>query len=604
MINSIAPVKPEWMTRVSKSQMSESQSRQFEDYERKQIERSKRVEERRHELECEMKRLKSDIVDFTSCFNERLAFLQKERMDTLSIITRCEHYLVILVNGIFRIDDHGEDTKKLFARRVVLKEAQREASESLQNVSLELERVKSDMYQKVTEDRAMEKDFRTIIQQAADEPLDQETVNLLYQFFQRRDGSYHISTRRLKRRCHKVTSNKLSTSASKSITRRSKLGRQSGRDSSAGLKMKSLSGSLDKSNESKAGNDDSTSTLIGKMKLAIKEAEEVEEDEEFISSNDPFFSLDDIAISHTVDGISTIYRQVSFDEIPEGFEIDENIWDIMLNLRAKKFAKEEEIIKDTDTTKEVKALFEVESNKCTTIKRSLDSLEESLSTLHKEKIQQLKCSEFLLVIKQGQDEVEEKSVATDYRSIMFTSSCVIEESNDVLKTLGEEHISVLNQIKDFRKTIKMLKWNHDILDLSLTDAKEINVDYQLLRLSSELKSLLISDTENKAMKYSTTENQILRQHATHEVKIRKLRKATGGFNKSICERKMENEELKKQLDTLTSAVEVKEAASRVRISLLGFPSNIYVSTLVFNYSFSSLVHVRYQRKQKNLPIRA
>ena len=93
--------KPEWMTQLPKSQMSNDQLRQLESYERKEKDRLKKVDDRINELEFELKRRKSNIVDFTLSFNERLFLLQKERINALNALTHCDIYSVTLANGIF-----------------------------------------------------------------------------------------------------------------------------------------------------------------------------------------------------------------------------------------------------------------------------------------------------------------------------------------------------------------------------------------------------------------------------------------------------------------------------------------------------------------------
>ena len=54
------------------------------------------------------------------------------------------------------------------------------------------------------------------------------------------------------------------------------------------------------------------------------------------------------------------------------------------------------------------------------------------------------------MLKQGQDEVEQDAVVTDYGGAMLVPVGVIDEVNTEI-TLGGEQVKILNKIKNFRR---------------------------------------------------------------------------------------------------------------------------------------------------------
>eukprot|EP00957_Ditylum_brightwellii_P173897 13238731-Ditylum_brightwellii.AAC.1 len=173
--------------------------------------------------------------------------------------------------------------------------------------------------------------------------------------------------------------------------------------------------------------------------------------------------------------------------------------------------------------------------------------------------QLLKNPEFLVHVKQGQDEIEKELVATDYSNAVFVPIDIIEKTNSEIRSLGDERETVLNKTKDFRKIINFMKWNHELLELQENDAKEQYKDWQLLRVTNQLKLVLDgTKVETERLKLKKAEEQIVKQQKIYDEKDTKHQRENKQILRTIKRRAEENKRLRQQLEGLKQSVAVKE----------------------------------------------
>ncbi|CAN0517944.1 unnamed protein product, partial [Ectocarpus sp. 8 AP-2014] len=72
--------------------------------------------------------------------------------------------------------------------------------------------------------------------------------------------------------------------------------------------------------------------------------------------------------------------------------------------------------------------------------------------------------EVLVKLKQGQDEVPQGAVVTDYGDSVLIPSAIVNHTNEEIRKLGGEKVRTLNKIKQFRKNINLMQWDHTYLD--------------------------------------------------------------------------------------------------------------------------------------------
>lgn len=411
----------------------------------------------------------------------------------------------------------------------------------LERVQREYERVKNDLMQKLHQNKAFDKNFRKQIQQTCDGAIDQETVNLLYQMFKKRisqhtEVSNDIYCCKKKRETGGVIG---------SITRRSKIGRQSGRESS-------LDSSKHHMSSSQNNNQNNSNSIVDNIQLAMKEAnaDQLHNQDIFVAEKEPFYPKDDTLKEEDF----TNYDELGIEYIPEGFIISEKIWSTMQQLRRVKMQKEMEVEKSSTLIKETKTLLETFENEQIEIEKLVQNLDLEVKEI--EQTEEMESPDLLLMIQQGQDEIKENPLSTCYHDSIFVSSSQIENTNDTIYEFGKTRTDVLAKTKKLLRVINKMQWKNELLGLRENHEKELYIDCQLMHLSNELKTMLHG--EDFSIKESKVEDQLSRQRLAYDAKIMKLQFEHNVLAKTRDERTKENSQLEKQLVSLRESVIEKE----------------------------------------------
>ena len=533
-------------------ELSETHKQELHNFDRKERKWRKAIEEKKQELETELKKKHLVVADMISEFDQKLNVLCKERERMNEVLSLGELYVYSLENTISETESTYHCIEMHLKDRVKLAAFQEIISRNINEGEEQIEKLRHDLHEQIVKDRAMEKAFKKNMQRGFLEPLDQETVNLLYQFFQDRRSHVGNITRSLVSRKTKKKGS--------SLSRRSKLGRQSGRESLSSISTKPRS-SIDVgiTNRSSSTNlDDSHGVLLGNIKLAIEELQGTLKDDAFISINDPF-KVNETSCPNTNNSAISEIPHPAIDEVPEGFVINDDLWHKMLKAREEKIQQENILSKTTSSLKDMKAVHEHEKDKKSDSLNTIKGLDTKLAFLKKDNEEKIVCPEFVLMVKQGQKE----TFTINSKSAMFVKCRIVERANARIRELGNEQREVLNKIHFFGKKISMLKWKHDLLDLRLKHGKELHIDYQLLRLTAELKTIISGDIKGKQIQ-SETKDQILRLKETHQKKMQRLLKEKKRLQHCVTDREDDNRNLDMQLSSLCEMVNLKEEKSMVR----------------------------------------
>merc|ERR1712099_74315 len=144
-------------------------------------------------------------------------------------------------------------------------------------------------------------------------------------------------------------------------------------------------------------------------------------------------------------------------------------------------------------------------------------------------------------LKQGQVEVPQAAVVTDYSDAVVIDQEVVESRNRRILELGKSKVSTLDTTKVFRKKLGLLQWEHRMLAMQTLDLEERTKDVHMLRVTKGLQSLLKGGEEgrNKA-DADLLERKIEHLNTTTQQKEQSLKKqyAMGGHATKL--RKMEN----------------------------------------------------------------
>lgn len=506
----------------------------------------------------EVKRHSSAVDDLAIAFNRKLSSLHETRFGVHQRLLRNDLDIHLIAESIFLSNDSIREAALVPKEICDAQQLYEKTKHDLKIAQNEYKRVQARQQNSAHEIKDMEKNFRSKIQTSSEDPLDQETVNLLYLMYHRRDFGSLESIK--ERNSRKQKGRKASI-----LSRRSKLGRQSGRDSTSSNKSRP---SLVVERKSKDTSSHNFGTSIwGNIELGKEDAEKFNCEHDFVSENDPFLEVnanDENTVSTT--GSRRLEVIPTIDDIPEGFSIDMDAWNAMLRLREEKVAKERELAKNTKNLDDMKIILDAQQGEEKACYEAISTLMDKKRKFEIERLDRLQSTDFVVSMNQGQDEVEKDAIATDYSDALFLPTHVIDRANGRILTLAQERLKILHRIKSFRRIINKMKFGHEILTLRNKDAKELLTDYHLLRLNSGLKKILngeVEDAEKIALK---TKAQLSRQKIAHKSKIDKLLREKEVLVKSITKRERENVKLGKQLDVLKERVSTIEKEHKTDVT--------------------------------------
>lgn len=251
------------------------------------------------------------------------------------------------------------------------------------------------------------------------------------------------------------------------------------------------------------------------------------------------------------------------DPCPEG--VDEASYKRMLELRRQRDAMEKEVQKGKEILEEMYGLLshlDEERNESQGKHESLEGeLQEQLQLMEKE----LFDIELFFKLKQGQVEVPQAAVVTDYSDAIVIHQEVVESRNRRIQELGKQKVGILEITKEFRKQLNHIQWEHRVLALQTTDLEERTKDVHMLRVTKELQSLLKGGEEGKnKADADLLERKIEHLKTTVESKETTLKKQYGMVAQSTKLRKAENAMLEKKLRELQQNVIQREHIRRLR----------------------------------------
>merc|ERR1719203_739729 len=180
--------------------------------------------------------------------------------------------------------------------------------------------------------------------------------------------------------------------------------------------------------------------------------------------------------------------------------------------------------------------------------------------------------EILFKLKQGQVEVPQAAVVTDYSGAVVIDTEVVESRNRRILELGKEKVGTLDTIKEFRKKLSLIQWEYKMLQMQTTDLEERTKDVHMLRVTKGLQSLLKGGEEGKnKADADLLERKIQHLEATTAQKEQSLKKQYGMSSHATKLRKSENSMLEKKLRELQQNVIQREHIRRLRAPQGGAP---------------------------------
>jgi len=173
--------------------------------------------------------------------------------------------------------------------------------------------------------------------------------------------------------------------------------------------------------------------------------------------------------------------------------------------------------------------------------------------------------ESVVFLLQGQVEVAQAPVATDYKDAILIKTKVIEKENEEVIKRGNKNVHKLEQITNFKKKLYHETWKNDKLKLEIKDLIERAIDVQLYKVTKETQEIIKGNHRTKDEdEKKRLEDQINNLQENAKARIEVITKKKKKLKREINEKKKENNELETRARDLQRNVDQRNQIIQLR----------------------------------------
>jgi len=516
-------VKPVWMDEKPAEDLTEDEKAEIKDFQERVKKLDAERDKRAKALMTELTKLREDIVEICKTFNEKVTGLKDTKMLYDSALYECE--LMVIRLGQARLSDETylTTTHDLAKQLQENQEASGRVSTRLATFESHLAAQTAQVEALSAEDKALDKAFR---RDFADVPEYLEMLKKLYN--RRKMLSVRKGTRAASSEGRNTAGGPAASIPLPGVKRAATGGRAGAAMMVAVQTGASTDQMLDEDGGSGAG-----------------------------AGRDPFTSLDAPEMEQVVETLDAAV------DMPDGLSFD--VWDRLVEARNAKIASEEELKSVTSVQSEMTAFHSLLAAEDERIRNKVEELTSTLSTREAQVVRGAWNLELPFKLKQGQVEVEEAAVVTDYGDALLIHRSEVSDLNMEIRRLGREKVDILKEIRDFRKGIVMLQWESTRADMDAEDLVARTKEFQLLRVTKDLQGKIRGGGEdNHAAEVAALEKKLEQLKAAHEDKVADLRRQMAKIGAQVADKRAEMESLQGQIDQLEGSVLEREMISQIQ----------------------------------------
>jgi len=512
-------VKPEWMDEKPADELTDDEKAEIKEF----AERVKKLEAEREKrskaLMTELTKLREDIVETCKGFNDKVVAARDTKMLFDSAVYECELMVIRLSQSRLSDETYVTTSAALASELQELQDQAGRAADRLAEFKMRLGAQTETMESLAAEDKALDKAFK---RDFADVPEFFEPLKKLY------------SRRKFQ------TVRKGTKAASEDAKK-------------PGAPVAALPGAP------KRGG----SRASAAMMVAVQTGASAGDDGEDLDGNpaaagrDPFVDLDAPETEQVVEPLDAAV------DMPDGLSFD--VWDRLVEARNAKIGAEEELKKATTLHGEMSVFHALLFAEDERIRSRIEELTTTLSSRQAEVVRGAWNLELPFKFKQGQVEVEEAAVVTDYGDALLIHRSEVAELNKQIRQLGGEKVGILKEIRDFRKGIVSLQWESARADMEADDLVARTKEFQLLRVTKDLQGKIRGGGEdNHAAEVSALEKKLEQLKAAHEDKVADLRRQVTKIGAQVSDKTAEMESLQGQIEQLEGSVLEREMIFQIQ----------------------------------------
>lgn len=167
--------------------------------------------------------------------------------------------------------------------------------------------------------------------------------------------------------------------------------------------------------------------------------------------------------------------------------------------------------------------------------------------------------EVIVYMKQGQVEVPQLPVATDYKDAILINVDVINAENNGIKSKGNNKVHNMEQILKSNTHLKQIKYEVKRLTLEIEDYKERALDVQLYRVTKKTQEIIQGKYQKKDEEdKKRLESQIKQLDQNSENRLKMYATQKKKLMQEIKDKKRENAELESKARDLRMEVDQRQ----------------------------------------------
>jgi hypothetical protein len=250
-------------------------------------------------------------------------------------------------------------------------------------------------------------------------------------------------------------------------------------------------------------------------------------------------------------------------DAPEGCTAE--VWHRLVEARTAKIQSEEEIRRATSTLGEMVGFLQAMADAEEQAGAEFDAANLALAEHRAAVLNDARDVQLPFKLKQGQVEVEEAAVVTDYSRAVLMPASKIRQLNADIKRLGGAKVGLLEEIRDFRRGIVQLLWDAERVQMETEDLVEQTRDFQLLRVTKDLQEVIRGGSEeSQAEETHKLERKLAQVQATHADRMADVRRQQRKVARLVADKRAEMESLGGQIEQLEGSVQQREMIHEVQ----------------------------------------
>lgn len=167
--------------------------------------------------------------------------------------------------------------------------------------------------------------------------------------------------------------------------------------------------------------------------------------------------------------------------------------------------------------------------------------------------------EVIVYLKQGQNEVPQLPVATDYKDAILINTSVVEDENNEIEMRGQKKVRNMEAILTHKTTLKIAQYEKEELTYQIEDFTERAKDVQLYRVTKQTQEIIQGKHQKKDEEdKKRLEGQIKQLESNTANRISNIHDNQKKLRREIKEKQQENEQLEAKARQLQQNVDQRK----------------------------------------------